>query len=117
MFKNRAQLPHYSKTASKMKKKKTAAKRKKAAKKPVKKARQKKSKKLQKAAKKAFKKQEAKKPAKKTSGILQPALFEETIVQCPNCGKSMRLIKAPEFSTEGMLCQSCSKGEIDLSQE
>ena len=52
----------------------------------------------------------------KTSGFV-PTLFEEIIVQCSNCSKNMRLIKVPEFDTSGMLCSSCSKGEIELPQE
>lgn len=93
-------------------KKKTAKKKAKTKAKPHKKARPKTT-----AKKRPIKKlaRKAKRVQKEKSKSFGPTLFEETIVQCANCGKSMRLIKVPEFDTSGMLCQSCSKGEIELS--
>ncbi len=56
-------------------------------------------------------------PRKEETGTAAPALFEEIILNCANCGKKMRLLKVPEFDPAGMLCSSCSKGEIELPQE
>ena len=104
-----------------MKKKKLPAKKK--AGKVAKKAKPKKQKSIKRHAKPKAK------AAKKTAKRLKPSpkkterksqeieLFEEIIIPCANCGKQMRLFKAPEFNTEGMLCQSCTKGEIDLSRD
>ncbi len=93
-----------------MKKRKQAAARKIKAK-----AKKTKTTRPKKQAKKTLKKSTAKKERReiKTS---QPALFEEILLNCVNCGKQMRLIKVPEFDPSGTLCSSCSKGEIELPQ-
>lgn len=37
--------------------------------------------------------------------------FEEIEFTCANCGKTVKMIKTSDLSTEGMLCQKCGMGE------
>ncbi|MBI2141982.1 hypothetical protein HYU15_00655 [Candidatus Woesearchaeota archaeon] len=41
-------------------------------------------------------------------------VYEETVVMCPGCGRETKVIKLSGISTEGMLCQRCAKGEIEI---
>lgn len=37
---------------------------------------------------------------------------EEVLIRCANCGREIKIVKKEGYSTEGMLCQQCSMGEI-----
>ena len=41
-------------------------------------------------------------------------VYEETVVMCPGCDRETKVIKLSGISTEGMLCQRCAKGEIEI---
>lgn len=104
--------------------KKRQANKKKAAKKtakPVKKIAKKYGKKAIKTVKKQVKKQKAKKTAPKTAkpsreikSLMSPPLLEEIILNCANCGRQIRMIKVSQYNPVGILCQTCSKGELEF---
>ncbi|MBI2575167.1 hypothetical protein HYV82_04760 [Candidatus Woesearchaeota archaeon] len=41
-------------------------------------------------------------------------IYEETVIMCPGCGRETKVIKLSGISSEGMLCQRCAKGEIEI---
>jgi putative cell wall-binding protein len=43
-------------------------------------------------------------------------IYEETTIICPGCGRTTRVIKISGLDTEGMLCQRCLKGDIELEE-
>lgn len=51
---------------------------------------------------------------RKNKGKEADSDFEEITFTCPNCGKEIKMIKLKGLNTEGMLCQQCSKGEVEL---
>ncbi len=67
---------------------------------------------VRKASKKASKKGTMKKEKKSdTTGI-----YEETTITCPGCGRVTKVIKVSGLDTEGMICQRCLKGEVELEE-
>ncbi len=54
------------------------------------------------------------KPKKAKSEYDSTGLYEETTVVCPGCGRETKMIKIAGLDTEGMLCQRCAKGEVEL---
>ncbi len=87
----------------------------------------KKQKKAKKAPKKGVKalKRPSKKVAKPASRKTKPhkrmgkkpestGIYEEATITCPGCGRMTKVIKIAGINTEGMICQRCSKGEIEI---
>ncbi|MBI2664104.1 hypothetical protein HYX10_02040 [Candidatus Woesearchaeota archaeon] len=42
--------------------------------------------------------------------------LEQVTVKCENCGRSFNIVKLHGLSTEGMICQRCSVGEIEFPE-
>lgn len=54
-------------------------------------------------------------PKKPKSQNLDTAgIYEETTITCPGCGRVSKVIKLSGVSTEGLICQRCAKGDIEL---
>ncbi|MBI2134085.1 hypothetical protein HYU11_05375 [Candidatus Woesearchaeota archaeon] len=43
-------------------------------------------------------------------------IYEETTITCPGCGRVTKMIKVAGLDTEGMICQRCAKGEIEIEE-
>ena len=56
----------------------------------------------------------AEKPAKKQQKYEPTSIYEETTITCPGCGRITKVIKLAGVDTEGMICQRCAKGEVEL---
>ncbi|MBI3033719.1 hypothetical protein HYY72_01015 [Candidatus Woesearchaeota archaeon] len=68
-------------------------------------------------AKKAVKNvKKAQKPRKKTSEHDAASIYEEVTITCPGCGRISRMIKLSGVNAEGLICQRCAKGEIEMEE-
>lgn len=52
--------------------------------------------------------------AKKRKDYEATSIYEEVTITCPGCGKVSRVIKLAGISTEGLICQRCAKGEMEI---
>ncbi len=75
--------------------------------------------------KRAVVKKTAKRIQKKTKATMKPkkekkadttGIYEETTITCPGCGRMTKVIKVSGLDTEGMICQRCLKGEVELEE-
>lgn len=49
-------------------------------------------------------------------GYETAGIYEETTITCPGCGRANKVIKLAGLNTEGMICQRCAKGEIEIEE-
>ena len=46
----------------------------------------------------------------------EASIYEEVTITCPGCGRISKVIKLSGVDTEGLICQRCAKGEIELEE-
>lgn len=67
-------------------------------------------------AKKAVKSHKKPQKAHKKAPEPEASIYEEVTITCPGCGRTSKVIKLAGVNAEGLICQRCAKGEIELGE-